>query len=329
MSENTSGYAMPMKLWPDELEAMRPEARAVVDAGMEFVSALFGGDQPVPSDPLERAFAARKAFSATYAPVPEAQVRHYNDVECRVFLPAGKAKAVYVHFHGGGMVIGAPEMSDGANLDLAKRFDVAVVSVNYRKAPEHPFPAGPDDGIAVMKWLLANSSEEFGAETFFLGGESAGGYMAAAVALRIRDELAAIEKVRGLVLTYGVHDWGHSPSQRGDRIVDEPDMLDPEGMRFYADCYLPGLTTEQRRAPHVSPLFANLENLPPSFLSVGAADHLLDDTLMFAPRLAAAGNDVELFVAPEMPHGFQAFPCAITTAWQQSLDSWLTRQLQK
>ena len=329
MGNEEKGYATSMQLWPAELEAMRPEARAVVDAGMEFVSALFGGDTPMPSDPIERAKVARQAFSATYAPVPEAQVRNFNGVECRVFVPEGKAQAVYVHFHGGGMVIGAPEMSDGANLDLAKRFNVAVVSVNYRKAPEHPFPAGPDDGIAVMQWLFDNSQNEFGADTFFLGGESAGGYMAAAVALRIRDELHAIEKVRGLVLTYGVHDWGHSPSQRGDRITNAADMLDPEGMRFYADCYLPTMSTEERRAPHVSPLFASLENLPPSFLSVGSADHLLDDTLMLAPRLAAAGNDVELFVAPEMPHGFQAFPCAITTAWQQSLDSWLTRQLRK
>ena len=93
------------------------------------------------------------------------------------------------------MMVGAPEMSDFSSVDLRDRFGVAVVSVDYRLAPEHPHPAGPDDGVAVAEWLLANGEQEFGASRLILGGESAGGYMAAIVLLRIRDELHAADRV--------------------------------------------------------------------------------------------------------------------------------------
>ena len=91
------------------------------------------------------------------------------------------------------------------------------------------------------------------------------------------------------------------------------DILDPAGIVFFGDCYLPGMTDDERRAPEISPAFADLSNLPPALMSVGSADHLLDDTLMLASRWAAAGNEVELFVAPDMPHGFGAYACGITT----------------
>ena len=316
-----------MRLWSDEIEQMRPEARAVVAAGMEAMAAAFAGDGEPPRDLHGAALHMRRAFERTYVPVPEAIERNIDGVRCRVFLPDGPATAVYVHFHGGGMVIGAPEMNDPSNLDLARRFGMVVVSVDYRKAPEHPFPAGLDDGIAVVRWLLGDGAREFGTDRILIGGESAGGYMAVAVALRIRDDLDAIDHVLGINSVFGIHDWGRSPSQRGVRVSTGPDMLSPDGMEMFGECYLPGLSVEQRRAPHVSPLFADLRGMPPAFLSVGTADHLLDDTLMLAPRWAAAGGDVELFVAPDMPHGFQAFPCGISRAWQDAQFAWIAARL--
>ena len=317
-----------MQLWSDEIEAMRPEARAVVDGAMAMIAEMFSGDE-VPADaPLDQRVAAMRAsFARTYAPVPEAVEREIAGVACRVFIPDGPARAIYLHFHGGGMVIGAPEMSDSTNLELSRRHGIAVISADYRKAPEHPFPSGPDDGIAVARWLFDNGAAEFGSDRLVIGGESAGGYMAAAVALRVRDELGSTDRLLGADLVFGVHDWGMSPSQRGDRVSDRPDMLSPEGMALFGECYLPGLSAEERRAPHISPLFADLSGLCPAFMSVGTADHLCDDTLMLAPRWAAAGNDVELFVAPDMPHGFQAFPCAITTAWAEARHAWLARMV--
>ena len=246
---------------------------------------------------------------------------------CRVFRPDGPATAIYLHFHGGGMMMGAPEMNDAGNLELSRRHGMAVVSVDYRLAPEHPFPAGPDDGIAVTRWLLDNGGAEFGSERLLTGGESAGGYMAAAVLLRIRDELGAIDRVAGANLVYGLHDWGRSPSQRGLRAHEGPDMLTPEGIEFFAECYLPGLSDEARRDPAISPAYAALRGLPPALLSVGTCDHLLDDTLMLGSRWAAVNGNAELFVAPDMPHEFLAFPCGITTAWSTRTNEWIAARL--
>jgi len=301
---------------------MRPEARRAVADGIEGLRSMLGEPDEWPADPLERARVARQGFAAVYVTVPEAAERTVAGVRCRVFVPDGAASAVYLHFHGGGMILGAPEMNDTGNLQLCRHYGLAVVSVDYRKAPEHPWPAGPDDGLAVARWLVDHAEQEFGSDRLLIGGESAGGYMAATVLLRIRDELGAADRVDGANLTFGVYDWGRSASQRGIRPVEGPDILDPEGIRFFADCYLPGRTDDERRDPAISPAFADLRGLPPAFLAVGTADHLLDDTLMLAGRWAAAGDGVDLFVAPDLPHGFMAFPCAMTTRWAERMSAW-------
>ncbi len=313
-----------MRLWSDDVEAMRGEARDAVSEGFELVSAMLGIDEAeIPEDPLARTELAREQFARMYAPVPEAIDREIAGVPCRLFLPDEPPTAVYLHFHGGGMIIGAPVMNDLGNRDLCKRFGLAVVSVDYRLAPEHPYPAGPDDCFTVARWLVDEGGEELGSTRIVVGGESAGGYLAAQVPLRMRDELDAIERVLGLNLVFGVFDWGRSPSQRGVRPHTGPDVLDPEGIAHFADCYLPGRTDEERRDPAISPLYADLRGMPPALMSVGTCDHLVDDTLMLAARWAAAGNELDLFVAPDMPHGFMAYSCALTDAWVARTHAWI------
>lgn len=314
-----------MQLWSDEIEAMRPEARTAVVEGMDAMRAMIGNRAAIDPtlDKFVRAKQQREMFALSYVTAPEAIERDIAGVRCRVFLPEQQpARAVYLHFHGGGMILGAPEMNDIANHDLCRRTGMAVVSVDYRMAPEYPYPAGPNDGVAVAAWLLEHAEQEFGSRRLLTGGESAGGYMAAAVVLRIRDELGAADRVDGANLVYGVHDWGRPPSQRGIRPSTVDDILDPAGIVFFGDCYLPGMTDDERRAPEISPAFAALSNLPPALISVGTADHLLDDSLMLGARWAAAGNEVELFVAPDLPHGFGAYQCGITDAWQARTRAW-------
>jgi acetyl esterase len=316
-----------MRLWSDEIEAMRPEARTVVSAGLAAIVSTFRDDAPPPVDLGERVQSQRAAMAQTYAADPEGEETEIAGVRCLVYRPEAPATAIYLHFHGGGMIVGKPEMNDAANLDLSRRFGLAVVSVDYRLAPEHPYPAGPDDGIAVARWLLDNGDREFGSERILTGGESAGGYMAAAVLLRIRDELGAIDRVDGANLVFGVYDWGGSPSQRGVRPLEAPDMLTVDGCRFFTECYLPDRTDDERRDPAISPAFADLRGLPPALMSVGTCDHLLDDTLLLASRWAAANRNVDLFVAPDMPHGFGAFPCGISAAWNDTTRAWFTTRL--
>ncbi len=206
-----------MQLWTEEMESMRAEAKTAVDASLGAIQEMMGGDEPEPGTLTrdEQVARSRKAMETIYFPADDAVVRDIAGVPCRVLTPEGPATAVYLHFHGGGMILGAPEMSDFASADFRDRFGVAVVSVDYRLAPEHPHPAGPDDGVAVARWLLANGEAELGSSRIIVGGESAGGYMAAIVLLRIRDELHAADRVLGANLVFGVYDWGRSPSQRG------------------------------------------------------------------------------------------------------------------
>ncbi len=310
-----------IQLWSDEIEALRSEARAAVDSGRDTLA--LGEPTPEGATREQMLTGLRQSMDAVTFPLADAEVREIAGVPCRIFRPDGPVRAVYLHFHGGGMVSGTPAVMDIPNSKLSKNFGVAVVSSDYRKAPEHPWPAGPDDGTAVARWLLQHSEQEFGCSSMLIGGESAGAYMAAIVALRIRDELQAIDRVQGLNLLFGVFDWGRSPSQRGRRPQDGFDVLSPEATSLISDCFLPGLTDDQRRAPEISPAFADLRGFPPCFVTVGTCDHLFDDSLMLANRAAAAGVEVELFVAPEMPHAFIMFDCGITKLWSQRQELWL------
>ena len=312
----------PLQLWSEEIDRLRPEARAAVKAGIGMFPDRGGHEGLSTEERIAQQRAGMPAF-----PAKEAVDREIAGVPCRVIvLPDGPTppRAVYLHYHGGGMVSGSPETMDIPNVGLARDFGVAVVSSNYRKAPEDPYPAGPDDAYAVAAWLLEHAKDEFGTDRIVIGGESAGGYLTALVALRLRDRLPALfHRVTGLNLVFGVYDWSRTPSQRGMRPHDGPDILDPEGIEFVSECYLPGMTDEERRAPDISPAYADLHDLPPMLVSVGTCDHLFDDSALFAMRASAAGNQVELFVAPEMPHAFFVFPCGITTIWVERLRAWL------
>ncbi len=313
-----------MRLWDEELEGYREEARALLEQ-MPLLDSVAHV-----SDPVERAQAARSSFDAS---LPEGIVSEIaeattipgpaGDLPVRIFRPEGSARGLFLHIHGGGWILGKPEMNDLANEALAKHLGLAVLSVDYRLAPEHPYPAGPDDCEAAAKWLLANGPSEFGADRMFIGGESAGGHLTLVTALRVRDRLDALDRLLGLNLVFGWYDVTGTPSQRGNG--GHKDVLDPENLRFMVDCFLPGLSDQERRAPDVSPLFADLHGLPPSLLSVGGYDHLLDDTLFLAPRLAAAGVDVELQVYPDSPHGFQGLPSKMAAAANERTFAWVAR----
>jgi acetyl esterase/lipase len=239
----------------------------------------------------------------------------------RTFVP-DQVDAVFLHVHGGGFVAGSPEMTDLLHEILSKELNLAFVSVDYRLAPEHPYPAGPDDCEAAALWLLEHSRAEYGSERLLIGGESAGAHLSACTLRRLRDRHDAADRFRGANLVFGLYDLGRTPSQRG--VPERPDIITVEQIEHFAELFTPGMSPEERRDPDVSPLYADLHDLPPALFTVGADDHLVDDTLFMAARWGLAGNDTELLVYPESPHGCIGMP-SVGGHWFPRLTDFLRR----
>jgi acetyl esterase/lipase len=314
-----------MTLWPEEYEGLRDEARGMAQSIIELMGGA--GDAAVPTDRDERVRGQREMMKALEAESPAGADQVIAGVPCRVFRPDVPARAIYLHFHGGAMMLGSPLMNDVSNADYSSRFDLAVVSVDYRLAPEDPHPAGSDDCLAVARWLVEHGEAEFGTPRLILGGESAGGYFAALTLLRIRDELDAIDRVIGANLVFGAYDLSGTPSVRGARPSDVPDILTDGLFEFVNDCFLPGRTPDECKDPGISPLFADLRDMPPAIFTVGSADHLLDDTLFMAGRWAAYGNEAELGVYPDGIHGFNGFPMELAKRANERIDAFFERVL--
>ena len=237
--------------------------------------------------------------------VEEASVRALpgpvGEVPVRVIAP-DSPRAVYLHLHGGGWTLGAAHHMDVHNLRIARECGIAVVSVDYRLAPEHPYPAGPDDCEAAALWLAEHAGREFGTERLLIGGESAGAHLAVVTLLRLRDR-HGFQGFAGANLTFGAYDLSLTPSARrwGERNV----ILSTPIVEWCAANFV---APELRRHPDVSPLYADLAGLPPALFTVGTFDPLLDDSLFMHARWRAAGAPAELAIYPGGVHGFNAFP---------------------
>ena len=242
-----------------------------------------------------------------------------NEIPLRVIAP-DNPRGIYLHIHGGGWVLGAADLQDPMLERIADNAGLAVVSVEYRLAPEHPYPAGPDDCEAATVWLLQNAKKEFGTDVITTGGESAGGHLTAVNILRMRDRYG-YTGFRGANLVYGAFDLSMTPSQRmfgNTRLV-----LRTIDMQQFYNAFLPTVT--DRRVPDISPLYADLKGLCPALFSVGTSDALLDDTLFMHARWVAAANEAELAIYPGGAHGFTLFPNSLSAAASARMDAFLRR----
>jgi acetyl esterase len=225
-----------------------------------------------------------------------------GQIALRVIRPHGEPKGVYLHIHGGGWTLGGADQQDVMLQQLANATGLVAASVEYRLAPEQPFPAGADDCEDVANWLITSGAAVLAAPTrFAIGGESAGAHLAALTLLRVpRQTFYAAN------LVYGAYDLSSTPSVRswGDRNL----VLSVPIIEYFGDGFTPKWTPEQRRDPKLSPLYADLRGMPPALFTVGALDPLLDDSLFMEARWRAAGNSSTLRVWPHAVHGFNAFP---------------------
>ena len=244
----------------------------------------------------------------------------HGPIILRMFVP-DNPQGIYLHIHGGGWVLGRAHLQDPRNEEIAQTCSAVVISVDYRLAPEHPYPAPLDDCEAAAAWLVKNAGAEFGVENIVIGGESAGGHLSATTVLRMRDR-HGYTGFKAANLVYGVYDLAMTPSQRS--WGDEPFVLSTPIMAWFCDHFVPA---EKRHDPDVSPLYADLHDLPPALFSVGTLDPLLDDTLFMHQRWMAAGNESELRVYPGGPHGFDGHPTKLGQSARQRMNEFISSHI--
>lgn len=249
-------------------------------------------------------------------PLPATEEPLSGSAERRLrVLDPGKVRGVLLHFHAGGLTMGAPAMADASNSLLARTCGIATASLDYRLAPQHPHPRAVDDGEAAALWLLRHAPARFGTDRLLIGGDSAGAWLAAQTLLRLRERHGVADRFRAAYFAVGCFDMSMTPSQRASTAAM---FLSPARLKGTRTAAFPGLDGELLRDPSISPLYAPLGGLPPAIFSVGTDDAVLDDSLFMAARWQAAGNVAELQVYPEATHLFMSLPTPMAAeAWRR------------
>ncbi|MGK8436257.1 alpha/beta hydrolase [Ectopseudomonas hydrolytica] len=209
--------------------------------------------------------------------------------------PAGSGN-VLLYLHGGAFMIGGPETHRGICASLAKRAGIDVCALDYRLAPEHPYPAARDDVVAAYRALL---DAGYRAEQIAIGGDSAGGNLSLVGSLRIRE--------LGLPTPAALVCFSPATDFTGEQMHEPPagdPLIHPSWIEQAAELYCPA--DLPRDDPGLSPVFADLSQLPPTLIQVGEDELLLNDSLRLAERAQAAGASVRLERYPGLWHVFQA-----------------------
>ncbi|MGW4696501.1 alpha/beta hydrolase [Kitasatospora cineracea] len=271
------------------------------------------GSRPVRRGPLDAETLARLRRNRLGGDTPPRRLPQARDrrlpggVRVRVLDP-GSPEGVLLHLHGGGWAFGSADGQDERLWELARGARLAVVSVEYRLAPEHPYPAAPDDCERAARWLAEHAVAEFGTDRLLIAGESAGAHLAVLTLLRLRAEHPGA--YCGAQLAFGPYDLAMTPSQRsfGDRAL----LSNTRSLQGSYEMFSPGTDAGRRRDPALSPLYADLAGLPPARLVVGTEDPLLDDSVLLARRWREAGGTARLDVVAGAMHGFTLYPLTVT-----------------
>lgn len=243
------------------------------DRFMKFMDTFAGLKSPSVPDPENISFTSRAG----------------HEIALRIFRPAGinTPLPVWVYFHGGGFTIGSYDMRDNFCKKIADQVSCVVVSVQYRLAPEHPFPQGLQDCYEATCWVSGNA-HTFGGDgsKLAVGGESAGGNFAAVVSLMARDKNGPA--ILHQTLLYPAVDCSGSAPSREEE--DTGYLLTPGMLKQFGDAYLPAGVN--RKDPYCSPVFADLTDLPPALVITAEHDPLRDEGNRYAEKLRKAGVPV-------------------------------------
>ncbi len=288
---------------------LRPEIREMLEA--------IDRENPPPAEeqsPQEARAGAETAIPALWGPVePVASVEDISIgaeamLVARIYRPA-ESRGTVLFFHGGGWLMGSIDTHDGPCRRLANTVPCALVSVGYRKAPEHPFPAAVDDADEALAWLVGHGGEiGLDNSAIIVAGESAGANLAAVLARHARDEHIALG---GQMLVQPVTDLAMNTDSY--RAFATGFRLTAASMEWLARHYLPAGV--RRDHPDASPLkAADLSGVAPAFIVTGEYDPLRDERRAYAARLIEAGTDVTYVEWPGVVHGFFVMNAITPTA---------------
>lgn len=260
--------------------------------------------------PMQAKEVFRRGRMVTQPDLPQVdRVKEYDAngphgaVPVRFYRGAGTADlgtlACHIYYHGGGWVLGDLDSHDWVCRKIANTAQCAVLSVDYRMAPEHVFPAAYDDSIAAVEWAIANASMlKIDASRLSVGGDSAGGNIAAAVALGLRDKGT---KLKAQILVYPATDLSMSGDYYGRFTKDL--ILTDDTMRWFVDLYVP--KAEHRKDWRASPLLApSLKGLAPALVVLAGFDPLCAEGEVYAARLQKEGVATTVTRYPGQLHGF-------------------------
>jgi acetyl esterase/lipase len=203
-----------------------------------------------------------------------------------------------LYLHGGGHVAGKPALYRDFSWRIAEATRARVLMTDHRLAPEHPYPAALDDAVAAYRALIGNGADP---RRTVVMGESAGGGLALALLLKLRDQRVPLPAAAVLLSPWT--DLALTGASMARNAKADPMLKSEEAARL-ARCYLDGTDP---RTPYASPLYGNPAGLPPTLFHVGSDEVLLDDSVRMAERMRAAGCEVELEVWPRMPHAWHVW----------------------
>ncbi|WP_340316114.1 alpha/beta hydrolase [Rhizorhabdus argentea] len=234
-----------------------------------------------------------------------------GSVPIRIFRPASPPRGTLHLLHGGGWAVGDIDFIEPLARRLTRDLSMVVVASGYRLAPEHPFPAGLEDSLTAARWVLDHVGELGGAaHPVVIGGESAGGNLAAAIALELRD--TASRNFDAQLLFNPAVDLRSDADGYPSRLANADPSLRTEAFPQIMGGYCGG---QDPADPRISPLAAErLDNLPPAVVVVLAVDPLRDEAVAYADRLRQAGVPVDLVEFDHLTHGFPNLSALVPAA---------------
>lgn len=254
----------------------------------------------------------RAGFESMAAPAPDDVMVTPTDadgVPGEWVAAPNAGTGVVLYLHGGGYALGSPRTHREMASRISRASAARLLVIDYRLAPEHPFPAAVDDAVTAYRWLLAQG---IAPENMAIAGDSAGGGLTLATLVRLRDEGDPLPACAVTLSAWtDLEGTGDSMTSRAQA---DP-MIQKEGLAQMAMPYAGG----SLRHPHAAPLYAALHDLPPLLMQVGDAEVLLDDTTRVVERVRAADGQVEITIYPEMFHVFQIY-AAMLPEGQQAID---------